>query len=78
MPPRIQQSAMKSTGGKSERRQPPSKRKHSIRDVEMSSPPPSSPPAETRELLPCRVKVVKAQPKPKGDVSQTLCMYYTY
>lgn len=78
MPPRIQQSAIKSTGGKSERRQPPSKRKRSTRDMEMSSPPPPSPPAESRELLPRQVKVVKPPPKPEGDVSQSLHMYYSY
>ena len=71
MPPRIQQSAIKSTGGKSERRQPPSMRQasRSGRDVEMSSPPPESPPTETREHLSRRVTVVKPPPKPEGDVS---------
>ena len=78
MPPCIQQSAIKFTGGKSERQQPPLKCKHSIRDMEMSSPPPPSPPAEMRELIPRRVKVVKPPPKPKGDVSQPLHIYYTY
>ena len=76
---RIQQSAIKSTGGKSERQQPPSARRapRSTRDVEMSSPPPASPPTESRELLPRRAKVIKPPPKPEGDVSHLFHKYYT-
>lgn len=76
--PRIQQSAIKTTGGKSERRQPPSARRasRSTRDIEMSSPPPASPPTESRELLPRLAKVIKPPPKPEGDVSHSFHKYY--